>query len=93
MAAARCADHAQTRQEQGRDLAVRVQRELGTDGWEVLCQIGGQMFRVHPPGSWPIKTWEQELLGYAPRDPRHAEKEARVRRAIHQRQPQGGADS
>jgi hypothetical protein len=68
---------ARTLQEQGRDLAVRVQNELGTDGWEVLYQIGGQMFRVHPPGSWPIKTWEQELLGYAPRDPRRAEQEAR----------------
>jgi hypothetical protein len=55
-------------QEQGRDLAVRVQNELGIDGWEVLYQMGGRMFRVHPPGSWPIKTWKQELLGYAPRD-------------------------
>jgi hypothetical protein len=83
---------AQALQEQGRDLAVRVQNELGTDGWEVLYQIGGQMFRVHPPGIWPIKTWEQELLGYAPRDPRRAEEEARVRRAIRESQPQAGAD-
>ena len=54
------------RQEQGRELAVRVQGELGTDGWEVLYRLGGQMFRVHPPGSWPAATWQQELLGYAP---------------------------
>lgn len=46
---------------------MRVQGELGTDGWEVLCQMNGQMLRVHPPGSWPIGAWEQQLLGYAPR--------------------------
>jgi hypothetical protein len=54
-------------QDQGRELAIRVQNELGTDGWEVLYQRGDQMVRVHPPGSWPAATWEQELLGYAPR--------------------------
>ena len=54
-------------QEQGRGLAIRVQDELGTDGWEVLYRLGDRMFRVHPPGSWPAGTWEQELLGYAPR--------------------------
>jgi hypothetical protein len=54
-------------QERGRDLAMRVQDELGTDGWEVLYQMNGQMLRVHPPGSWPIGAWEQQLLGYAPR--------------------------
>jgi hypothetical protein len=56
-------------QERGRDLAIRVQDELGTDGWEVLYQIGDQLLRVHPPGSWPIGSWQQQLLGYAP--PRH----------------------
>jgi hypothetical protein len=56
-------------QERGRDLAIRVQDELGTDGWEVLYQVGGRMFRVHPPGSWPIESWRQELLGYRPRVP------------------------
>src|SRR5580693_2311568 len=57
-------------QERGRDLAMRVQDELGTDGWEVLYQMNGQMLRVHPPGSWPIGAWEQQLLGYAPRGDR-----------------------
>jgi len=55
--------------ERGRDLAIRVQDELGTDGWEVLYQLGDQMLRVHPPGSWPIGSWQQELLGYAPPRP------------------------
>mgnify|MGYP003701335771 CR=1 FL=1 len=59
----------QAQQERGRDLAIRVQDELGPDGWEVLYQLGGQMLRVHPPGSWPIDSWQQQLLGYAP--PRH----------------------
>jgi hypothetical protein len=54
-------------QERGRELAIRVQDELGTDGWEVLYRLGGRMFRVHPPGSWPAGSWEQELLGYPPR--------------------------
>jgi hypothetical protein len=53
--------------ERGRDLAVRVQDELGTDGWEVLYQMDGQVHRVHPPGSWPAESWQQQLLGYAPR--------------------------
>ena len=53
--------------EQGRELAVRVQAELGTDGWEVLYRWDGRVHRVHPPGSWPADTWEQELLGYPPR--------------------------
>jgi hypothetical protein len=60
-------------QEQGRELAIRVQNELGTDGWEVLYQRGDRMFRVHPPGNWPAGTWQQELLGYAPRDRRDPE--------------------
>jgi hypothetical protein len=50
-------------QEQGRELAVRVQDELGTDGWEVLYWLGDRVHRVHPPGSWPADTWQQELLG------------------------------
>lgn len=54
-------------QERGRQLAVRVQEQLGADGWEVLYQMGSQLHRVHPPGSWPIDTWREELLGYAPR--------------------------
>jgi hypothetical protein len=63
------------RQERGRELAIRVQGELGTDGWEVLYRLGDQMFRVHPSGSWPAGTWQQELLGYAPRDGQDAEGE------------------
>jgi hypothetical protein len=63
------ADRADSRElrERGRDLAVRVQDALGTDGWEVLYQMDGQMLRVHPPGSWPIESWRQQLLDYAPR--------------------------
>ena len=59
-------------QERGRDLAIRVQDELGTDGWEVLYQLGGRMFRVHPQGSWPIESWRQDLLGYGPGPPRRS---------------------
>jgi hypothetical protein len=54
----------QALQERGRELAIRVQDELGTDDWEVLYQMGGRMFRVHPPGGWPVESWQQELLGY-----------------------------
>jgi hypothetical protein len=57
----------QALQEQGRELATRVQEELGADGWEVLYQMGNRMFRVHPPGSWLIESWQQDLLGYRPR--------------------------
>ena len=53
------------RQETGRRLAVRVQRELGTDEWEVLYIQRGRVHRVQPPGSWPVMTWHEELLGYA----------------------------
>ncbi|HCU93630.1 MAG TPA: hypothetical protein DHU96_13230 [Actinobacteria bacterium] len=53
--------------DRGRELAVRVQDELGTDGWEVLYHLGDRVHRVHPPGSWPAGTWEQDLLGYPPR--------------------------
>jgi len=59
----------QALQERGRELAIRVQDELGTDSWEVLYQMGGRMFRVHPPGGWPVESWQQELLGYRPRSP------------------------
>jgi hypothetical protein len=55
---------AQALQERGCELAIQVQDELGTDGWEVLYQLDGRMLRVHPPGSWPVESWEQELLGY-----------------------------
>jgi hypothetical protein len=53
----------------GRELAIRVQDELGTRGWEVLYQLDGQMLRVHPPGSWPAGSWKQDLLGYPSRSP------------------------
>ena len=59
----------QALQERGRELAIRVQDELGTDDWEVLYQMGGRMSRVHPPGGWPVESWQQELLGYRPRSP------------------------
>lgn len=55
-------------QEQGRELAVRVQDELGTDGWEVLYKLNGQVHRVRPPDSWPVRTWMEDLLGYTPRE-------------------------
>ena len=54
-------------QRRGKDLAGRVQEELGTDGWEVLYMLDGHVHRVRPPGSWPAASWQQELLGYAPR--------------------------
>jgi hypothetical protein len=57
---------------QGRALAIRVQDELGKDGWEVLYKQEGRVVRVHPPGSWPIESWQQELLGYSPRDQERA---------------------
>ncbi len=52
----------QALQERGRELAIRVQDELGTDDWEVLYQMGGRMFRVHPPGGWPVRSWQQNYL-------------------------------
>ena len=55
-------------EERGRELATRVQNELGIEGWELFYHQGGQVHRVHPVGSWPAETWEQDLLGYAPRD-------------------------
>ena len=38
------------------------------DGWEVLYMMDGRVHRVHPPGSWPVTFWQQDLLGYAPRN-------------------------
>jgi hypothetical protein len=81
-------------QERGRELAVRVQDELGTDGWEVLYKLGGRVHRVHPPGNWPAETWEQDLLGYAPPDLREAaEEEARVLEWLRKNQQKTGEDS
>ena len=60
-------------EQRGRDLAVRVAGELGTDGWEVLYRLGSRVHRVHPPGSWPAASWKQDLLGYAPRTPEPGE--------------------
>lgn len=59
--------------EQGRQLAVRVQQELGTDGWQVLYKLEDRVHRVQPPGSWPAATWEEELLGYPSLEQRLAE--------------------
>jgi len=61
-------------QERGRELAIQVQDELGTDGWEVLYQMDGRMLRVHPPGSWPVESWKRELLGYHSRPPAEPER-------------------
>lgn len=33
-------------EQQGRELAIGVQKELGTDGWEVLYQLGGQAHKI-----------------------------------------------
>jgi hypothetical protein len=59
----------QALQERGRELAIQVQGELGTDGWEVLYQMDGRMLGVHPPGNWPVESWKQELLDYYSRSP------------------------
>lgn len=63
-------------QEQGRELATRAHHEFAadTDDWEVLYQLGGQVHRVHPPGSWPAATWEQDLLGYPSLSPAEYER-------------------
>ena len=55
-------------QEQGRELAVRVQDELGAGAWEVLYKLGGRVHRVRPAGSWSARTWLEDLLGYTPAD-------------------------
>ena len=79
------------RQEQGRLLAIRVQQELGTDGWEVLYKLDGRVHRVQPPGSWTVMTWREELLGYTPRDPpARAEEETRILEGLREEQPQTG---
>jgi hypothetical protein len=70
-------------QEQGRQLAARVQEELGTDGWEVLYKLDGRVCRVQPPGRWPVMTWHEELLGYSSRRQRLAKEEARHKSAQH----------
>jgi hypothetical protein len=69
-------------QDRGRQLAVRVQEELGADGWEVLYKRDGRVCRVQPPGSWPVMTWEEELLGYSPLERKRAEEELRVHPSI-----------
>jgi hypothetical protein len=80
-------------EERGRELAIRVQTELGTEGWEVLYQLGGRVQRVHPPGSWPVKTWKQDLLGYAPSALGEiAEEEARILEGLNEDQQRTGAD-
>lgn len=75
-------------QEQGRLLAVRVQQELGTDGWEVLYILDGRVHRVQPPGNWPVMTWHEELLGYSSR--KRAEEEARIHHMILSRRERAG---
>jgi hypothetical protein len=74
-------------QERGRQLAVRVQEELRTDDWEVFYKLDGRVRRVQPPGSWPVRTWLEELLGYSPRRQKLAEEEAPHKSAQH-----GGGD-
>jgi hypothetical protein len=73
--------------ERGRALAIRVQNELGTDGWEVLYHMGGRVHRVHPSASWPEETWMQDLLGYSRPDPHEiAEEEARTLEGLREHQ-------
>ena len=79
--------------ERGRQLAVRVQNDLGTDGWEVLFHMGARVHRVHPPGSWPEETWRQDLLGNAPPEPKKwAEEEARILEGLCEHDQRGHAD-
>lgn len=54
---------------EGRDLALLVQCELGVQNWEVLYVYQGRIHRVDPIGSWPVETWKEDLLGHAPRGP------------------------
>ncbi|MDA8025285.1 MAG: hypothetical protein M0T78_01915 [Actinomycetota bacterium] len=56
-------------EDEGRDLALLVQKELGVGNWEVLYVYQRRVHRVDPIGSWPIETWKQDLLGYAPPGP------------------------
>ena len=71
-------------QEQGRDLAIRVQDELGTDGWEVLYRLGDRMFRVHPPGSWPAEPGNRNSSATHRETGRTPKGKARVLRADHE---------
>ncbi|MGC8480762.1 MAG: hypothetical protein ACP5PJ_04380 [Acidimicrobiales bacterium] len=49
-------------------LAERVREALGDDErWEVLFKSGSEIVRVDPPGRWSVWTWEEELLGYPPK--------------------------
>jgi len=81
-------------EDQGRELAIRVQDELGPDGWEVLYWMNGRVHRVHPPGSWSAYTWRQDLLGYTHPDPRErAEEEAQVLEHLRMYQDEIGEDS
>ena len=82
-------------EERGRELAVRVQTELGADGWEVLYYLGGRVHRVHPADSWPAETWEQDLLGYTqPGRRRQQRKRPRSWRvSAEDQQPSGARDS
>jgi hypothetical protein len=88
-------DDAQVRQgweEQGRELAIRVQDQLGLDDWEVLYRMNGWVHRVHPLGSWPAGAWTQNLLGYAPPEPRErAGEQARILEGLPESQQQTGA--
>lgn len=77
-------------EEQGRELAIQVQNELGTDGWEVLYQLGGRVHRVEPPGSWPAETWTQDLLGYPPPDAKRVKEEIRVIEGLQKDQQESG---
>lgn len=79
-------------QDRGRQLAVRVQEELGADGWEVLYKRDGRVCRVQPPGSWPVMTWEEELLGYSPLERKRFEEEPRVHPSILSRRGEPAAD-
>lgn len=80
-------------EERGRELAVRVQNELGTDGWEVFYHLSGRVYRVHPAGSWPEATWRQDAVGHSPPDPRAlAEEEARVLEGLREHQQQSGTE-
>jgi hypothetical protein len=81
-------------EERGRELAIRVHDELGTGSWEVLHHLGGRVHRVHPNGSWHADTWEQDLLGHAPPDPREiAEEEARILESLREDGQQTSADA
>ena len=79
-------------QERGRQPASRLQDELGTGRLGSAHRSDGRVHRVHRPGSWPARTWHEELLGYAPRDQQRAEEDGRVRQAILNRQKRADVD-